>query len=192
MPTITQDLLKPGVAQYPAICQIFGILLLALGLPALAAPRPVGALWRRFPRSVWPGRILAVVALAWSALWLMAMPLGPLVILRKYMTILLLVAILAVWFLCEELLSCRAVGALLALSPTLLLSAAQWHTSPLRYIPLVEGYLFAIAGMFVIAQPYHLRDVLHWCAATPGKTRLGGIALVLLGALLLAAALLAK
>ncbi len=192
MPPITQDLLKPGAESLSTICMVFGVLLLALGLPALATPRPVATLWRRFPRSIWPGRVLAALALAWSALWLMAMPLGPLMVIRKYMAVLLVVAIAAVWFLCEELLSCRAVGGLLALSPTLLLSAAQWHPSPLRYIPLIVGYLFAIAGMFVIAQPYHLRDVLHWCAATPGRTRLGGAVLVLLGVLLLAAATLAK
>lgn len=192
MPTITQDLLKPGAESFSAICSVFGVLLLVLAAPALAVPRKAAEWNRAFPRSVWPGRLLSVVALVWSALWLMAMPLGPLVILRKYMAVLLVVSIAAVWFLCEELLSCRAVGGLLALSPTLLLSTAQWHPSPYRYIPLVVGYLFAIAGMFVIAQPYHLRDVLHWCAATPGRTRLGGAVLALLGALLLAAALLAK
>lgn len=188
---ITQDLLKPSVEHFSTICSVVGILLLLLGAPALVLPRKVASLWRAFPRSVWPGRILAVLGLAWAAAWLMAMPLGPLMVIRKYMAILLPVAILAVWFLCDELLSCRAVGGLLVLVPTVLLSSAQWHTSALRYIPLIEAYLFAVAGMFVIAKPYLLRDALFFCAATPAKTRLGGALLALLGALLLAAALFA-
>ncbi len=186
--TITQDLLKPSSECFSAIHALLGLLLVALGLPALAAPAPVGRLWRAFPRSVWPGRLLSVVALAWSSLWLMAMPLGPLVFLRRALPVLFLVAVVAVWFLCDELLSCRAVGGLLVLVPTVMLSSAQWHPSPLRYVALVVAYLFAVAGMFLVAQPYHLRDVLFWCAASPARTRLGGAILALLGLALLTAA----
>lgn len=189
--TITQDMLKPAAEHFALVNATIGLVLLLLGVPALAAPAPVGRLWRAYPRSVWPGRVLSVIALAWSALWLMAMPLGPLVFLRRYMLILFVVAVLAVWFLCDELLSCRAVGGLLVLVPSIMLSSAQWHPSPLRYIALVIAYLFAVAGMFLVAQPYHLRNILFWCAGSPSRIRLGGAIPTLLGLALLVAALFA-
>ena len=174
-----------------ALCAAVGAALAAIGLPALAAPRRVAPLWRAFPRSVWPGRILAAVALAWSALWLRAMPLGPVTFLREWLVPLYLVAVPAVWFLCDELLSCRAVGALLALLPSAMLPAAQWHPSPWRYVPLVAGYLFAIPAMFVIAQPWLLRDLLHWGAASAARTRLVGAAVAALALALAGAAMFA-
>lgn len=187
--TLTQDLLKPTAEHLPLLCSLFGLLLLALGTPALIRADATATAWRAYPRSTWPGRILSLIALIWSGLWLMVMPLGPLMFLRHYMVLLVIVAIAAVWFLCDDLLSCRSIGGLLVLTPTLLLSSAQWHPSLLRYIPLTIAYLFAISGMFVIAKPYLLRDLLFWCAQTPARTRLGGSALALLGLLLLLAAL---
>ena len=186
--TISQDLLKLGPEQFATTCTVAGTVFLALSAAPLAAPRPVGRMWRRFPRSVWPGRILSVVALAWAALWLLAMPLGPFAVIREPMPILLVVAIAAVWYLCEELLSCRAIGGILVLVPTLLLSAAQWHGSAWRLVPLVVGYLFAVAGMFFIAKPYLLRDALFFLAESPVRTRLAGALSAVVGALFLVAA----
>lgn len=188
---LTPDLLKPGASDLPALCAAIGIALALLALPALFAPGWTARRWKAFPRCVWPGRILAVIALAWSAIWLLAMPLGPLDILKRYMTLLFLVAVPATWFLCDDLLACRAVGGLLALIPSALLPSAQWHPSPLRYIPLVVGYLFVVASLFLIAQPFHLRDVLFWGAASTSRTRFLGAIVAAVAAAMLATALLA-
>ena len=189
--TLSSDLLKPGAEALPALCTAIGVVLAAIGIPALAVPEPTARLWRAFPRSVWPGRVLTAIALAWAALWLQVMPLGPLAFLQRHMVVLYVVAVAATWFLCEELLACRAVGGLLALIPSALLPSAQWHSSAVRYIPLVVGYLFAVAAMFLIAQPYHLRNVLLWGAAATERTRLLGAAVTALGAAMLVAAALA-
>ena len=189
--TLTPDLLKPGPSALPAICAAIAVVLAAIALPALLAPDWTARRWKAFPRSVWPGRVLAALALAWSALWLLAMPLGPLDVLKRYMALLFLIAVPATWFLCDELLACRAVGGLLALVPSALLPSAQWHSSPLRYIPLVVGYLFVLASLFLIAQPYHLRDVLLWGADSPSRTRLLGGVVAAVAAAMLATAVLA-
>ena len=186
--TISQDILKFGPEKYTATCAVAGAIFLALAAAPIASPCRVAAMWRRYPRSVWPGRILSVVALVWSALWLLAMPLGPFAIIRDPMPILLVVAIAAVWYLCDDLLSCRAVGGVLVLVPTLLLSAAQWHPSPGRLVPLIVGYLLAVAGMFFIAKPHLLRDALFFLAASPVRTRLAGALFAVVGVLLLVAA----
>lgn len=189
--TLSPDLLHPGPEAMRALCAATGAILAAVGLPALLAPCRTAPIWRAFPRSIWPGRLLAALALAWAALWLMVMPLGPMTFLRRWMVLLYLVAVPAVWFLCDELLACRAVGGLLALVPSALLPAAQWHPSAMRFVPLVTGYLFAIAAMFLIAQPWHLRDLLHWGATAPSRMRLLGGVLSVLALALLATAVLA-
>ena len=144
-------------------------------LSALFLPEP----WRRFPRSVWPGRIMAAVALAWAALWLKAMPLGPLDILvmpfpkpfgfLSPLTILVPVALVSVCYFLDELLSCRALGGVMVLVPAPFLSAAQWHPSPWRYVILVIMYAMAVLGMWWIASPFRLRDLLEWGMRSPGR-----------------------
>ena len=188
--TLSPDTLKPGASALPALCAGLSLFFALVGIPALAVPEPTARAWKAFPRNVWIGRLLAAAALAWSAAWLIAMPLGPLDFIRRYMAILLPVAILACWFLCDDLIACRALGGLFALYPSALLPAAQWHPSAIRFVPLVVGYLLAIAGMFLIAQPYHLRDLLFWGASSTGRTRLvGGVATALFAVMLVAAAL---
>ena len=189
--TISPDLLKPGASALPTLCAILAFFFALVGIPALAVPDVAARAWKAFPRSVWLGRVFAVLALAWSAAWLVAMPLGPLDFIRRYMVILLPVAVAACWFLCDELIACRALGGLFALYPSALLPAAQWHPSPIRYVPLVVGYLLAIAGMFLIAQPYHLRDLLFWGASSTGRTRFVGVVATALFAIMLVVAALA-
>jgi len=189
--TLSPDVLKPGAPALPALCAGLAFFFALVGVPALAVPESAARTWKAFPRSVWTGRVLAVLALAWSAAWLVAMPLGPLDFLRRYMAAILPVAVLACWFLCDDLLACRALGGLFALYPSALLPAAQWHPSPIRYVPLVAGYLLAVAGMFLIAQPYHLRDLLFWGASSLTRTRAVGAAATALFAVLLVAAALA-
>ncbi len=183
--TLTTDTLRPMAEALPAVSSVIGGVFLLLGLPGLLAPARFRSAARAYPRSVWPGRVLSAVALVWSALWLQVMPLGPVAVIRPYLPVLTIGAVAAVWFWCDELLSCRAVGALLVLVPTPMLSAAQWHTSPARFFVLVLAYLLAVAGMFVVAQPYHLRDVLSWSAATPSRLRAVSVVPTAIGAALL-------
>jgi hypothetical protein len=170
--TVTADLLKPDSSALSALALGLGILELLLTLPCIVAPAPMARAWRAFPRSVWPGRLLAAVALVWAALWLQAMPLGPVAPLKRYLPVLTPVAIIAVALLVDELLSCRALGALMVLIPAPLLSAAQWHPSPWRYVVLVAAYVIAVCGMYMVAAPYRFRDALEWATQSPGRLRL--------------------
>ena len=127
---------------------------------------------------------MAAVCIAWSALWLCIMPLGPLMLIREYLWVLLPVAIAAVWIFTPDLLTCRAVGGLLVLLPTPMLSAAAWHPSPVRYVIIVYAYVMIIAGMFYIAQPWLLRDHITWSQAKPVRARTIASIAVTLGLIL--------
>ena len=164
--------LKPDRDALSLLAALLGAALLALAAPGLFVPARAAAPFRRFARSVWPGRVLAAVCAAWSLLWVAAMPLGSLLDpLFPYLQWLLPVVVAAVCVFLPELLSCRAAGALLVLLPTPLLSAAQWHPSPWRLLVVAVAYAMAVAGMFFVAKPWLLRDAIAWTTASPRRFR---------------------
>lgn len=187
--------LKPDFPALAGISAVFGAVCAALALPGAAAPARAAALWKKFPRSVWPGRVMAAVALAWAAAW------APLFLVEfvpsaapKLFPLLqfaLAAMVLSVCVALPELLSCRAAGMLMILVPTPLLSAAQWHPSSWRYLVIAAAYAMAVAGMFVVARPWLLRDAVFAANATPRRTRAVSAAFLALGLAFLACAALA-
>ena len=172
--------LKPDYALLSAVSAVIGIATAILGLLTLALPRGATKAWRALPRSVWPGRLLAAVCILWAALWLCIMPLGPLSAIRDLLWLLVPIAIASVWIFTPELLTCRAIGGILVLVPTPMLSAAAWHPSPFRYVVIVYAYAMIVAGMYYIALPWLLRDHITWSLAKPVRSRtIAGIAVAL-------------
>ena len=181
--------LKPDRDSLALLAALLAAASLALAAPGLFAPARAAAPARRFARSVWPGRVLAAVGAAWSALWVAAMPLGSLLDpLLPYLQLLLPASVAAVCIFLPELLSCRAVGILLVLLPSPLLSAAQWHPSPWRLLVVAVAYAMAVSGMFVVAKPWLLRDAIAWATAAPRRFRAVSAAFALLSLALLACA----
>ncbi|MCL1856371.1 MAG: hypothetical protein FWF84_01825 [Kiritimatiellaeota bacterium] len=183
---LTADLLKPGLPYLPAIAGWIGGIAVVASLGALAFSDVAMAQLRRFPRSVWPGRVIATVSLAWAACWLYVMPLGPIPLpsgiasgpavlaWKPLLPYLVPVAAVAVSVCLDELLSCRAMGGLMVLLPTPMLTAAQWSPSAWRFVVIAIAYGLAIFGMFVIAQPYLLRDLIAW--STRSRQRFAALA----------------
>jgi hypothetical protein len=182
-------ILKPDFDLLPQLALAAGILTAAPAVFALAAPAAAEKIFKKLPRSVWTGRIVSAACLAWVALWLIVMPLGMFSVLRDAMWLLLPLSIAAVWIFIPDLLACRAIGGFLALAPAPLLSAAQWHPSPFRYVVLVYAYALAIAGMHYIALPYLLRDHIAWAFAKPLRARVVAGAFAALGLFLAALSL---
>lgn len=181
--------LKPDYDLLPAISAIIGIATAVIGLFTLALPRIADKIWRALPRSVWPGRLLTAICVLWAALWLCIMPLGPLSVIRDLLWLLVPIAIASVCIFTPELLTCRAIGGLLVLIPTPMLSAAAWHPSPFRYVVTIYAYVMIVAGMYYIALPWLLRDHITWSLAKPVRSRAIATASVTLGLALIALAL---
>ncbi len=181
--------LKPDRDALATLAALLGAALALLAAPGLLAPARAAAPFRRFARSVWPGRVLAAVAVAWSLLWVAAMPLGSLLDpLLPYLQFLLPVSVAAICVFLPELLSCRAAGALLVLLPAPLLSAAQWHPSPWRLLVVAVAYAMAVSGMFFVAKPWLLRDAIAWTTASPRRFRAVSAAFALVALALFACA----
>ena len=111
--------LKPDYPALAGLSAALGLVVSALALPGVIRPARAAALWRRFPRSVWPGRAMAVVAIAWFVLWLpfilleFAPALAP--SLLPWLQVLFLALAAGTLLSLQELLSCRAAGMLLVL-----------------------------------------------------------------------------
>ena len=187
--------LKPDYPHLALLSGLLGAATALLALPGVAAPERAVALWRRFPRSVWPGRVLAVASLAWASLW------APFVMLEffqgaaarmfPWVQVAFLALAAGVVLAMPDLLSCRAAGMIFALLPPPLLSGARWHPSPARLLVVLAAYAMAVAGMFWIAKPWILRDWIFAANATPRRARLVSALFLALGLALLLCALFA-
>lgn len=186
--------LKPDFTALSCVSAVFGAVCSALALPGVVRPAAAARAWKAFPRSVWPGRAMAAVALAWAAAWAptFLVEFMPSVApsLFPYLQWALAAMVAATCWALPGLLSCRAAGMLMVLVPTPMLSAAQWHPSPWRYLVIAVAYAMAVAGMFAIARPWLLRDAVFAANASETRTRAVSAAFLALGlSFLLCAAL---
>ena len=178
-------LLTPTTASLPEIALITGLLTAVPAGFALIAPASAEKWFKKFPRSVWPGRVIMALCVVWAVAWLVIMPFDFLKVLHPYLWIIMPLFIAGTWFFMPELLSCRAFGCLIALAATPMLSSAQWHPSLMRYFVIVYAYVLAVAGMFYIALPYLVRDHITWTFAGPARTRAVSAAFAVLGFILI-------
>jgi hypothetical protein len=86
----------------------------------------------------------------------------------------------------REFLAVRALGALLLLFANVLLDAAFLDNHYSKFVITVTAYAYIIAGIFFVASPYLLRDLLTWFYKTDSRAKLGTIAGIIFGVLVLA------
>ena len=181
--------LRPAFPALAGISAAIGGATAALAAAGVARPAALSRLWKAFPRSVWPGRAMTALSMCWAAAW------APTFIVEfvpsaaerilPLLQFVLAGMIVATCYALPELLSCRACGMLMLLVPSPMLSAAQWHPSPCRHFVVAAAYAVAVAGMFVVARPWLLRDAVLFCNATPRRTRAFSAAFLALGAVFL-------
>jgi hypothetical protein len=143
-----------------------------------------------FPRSIWPGRILAAVDLVWAAYELSLMHLGMFDAWKIHLYWLTPVAI----FLCinylDDLLSPRALGGFLLLLAGPVLDTARWHPSDWRLVITVLAYLWIAAGLLFLLSPWWFRRITQPFIRSNTVMRLAGWLKIAAGAGLIALAVL--
>ena len=166
---------------------LLGALGVVAGLVALRFPVALRAGLAAFPRSKWPGWILAAVCVFWVAWVIRHAALGRFEVVKPLIPVLAVVGFGAiVWFL-DELLAPRALGGLLLLLANPVLNAVRWADSAWRFVPAVIAYAWVIAGCAFMLYPWLFR---RWTARfieNPGWLRLAGRGKLLAGAILAAA-----
>ncbi|MFA6173217.1 MAG: DUF2065 family protein [Kiritimatiellales bacterium] len=138
---------------------LIGLLALTGGTISLLAPAKIRAGVAAFPRSVWPGRILAAIDLVWAAYELSLMHLGMFDAWKVHLYWLTPVAIVLCAVYLDELLSPRALGGLLLLAAGPVLDAARWHPSQWRLVITVIAYLWILLGLVFLLSPWWFRRI---------------------------------
>ena len=163
-----------------------GALLAAVGLFVALSPVSATSPLSRFPRAVWLGRILGALALLWAGWMLHVKPLEFLIPIQKWIWPIMVACIPLTWFSMPDLLSCRALGGLLCLLPAPVLQLARFHDSPWRLVVVVLMYMFAVVGMVLLMNPYHLRNAISWLSAKAPRQRTAGAVVAAIGVVLIA------
>lgn len=178
------------MSELAVAASLIGLLMLTGGTFSLFAPARLRAGLAAFPRSVWPGRILAAIDLAWAAYELSRMHLGMFDAWKVHLYWLTPVAIgLCVVYL-DELLSPRALGGFFLLLAGPVLDIARWHPSQWRLVVTVIAYIWIVMGLVFLLSPWWFRRLTPWLAGRDDKTvRITGTIKALLGLFLIALAL---
>lgn len=148
----------------------------ALGHAALlAVPSGARKALDGFPRNAWLGRMLTVVALAWSTRLVMDMPMGFVDPYKDWLYVAGPVVYFLVIFLMGELLAARALGGLLLLVAEPVLSAARVPgLSAWRLVLVALAYGWVIAGMALVLGPYWFRKTVEMVYRTDTRRSLVG------------------
>ncbi len=179
------------MSELSIVALLLGLLALTVGGLSLLIPARIRAGLAAFPRSIWPGRILAVIDLIWASYNLTLMHLGMFDAWKVHLYWLVPVAI----FLCvkylDELLSPRALGGLFLLAAGPVLNIARWHPSEWRLIVTVIAYVWILIGLTFLLSPWWFRRLAPWIAGSNDRAvRITGTVKALLGLGLIALALL--
>ncbi len=165
------------------------VVLLVLHGCCVVAPTIARRAATAFPRHKWAGRILATVALLWSAWLIYDMPLGRFEYLKQWLFIITPVTIGLSFVYMAELLAPRALGGLMLLYPAPVLALAQMHDSRLSLVMTVVAYIIVVKGIVLLLSPYYFRKGTEFVTKTDGRCRALGSCGVAFDVLLLVLAL---
>ncbi|MFA5689513.1 MAG: hypothetical protein WC959_10265 [Kiritimatiellales bacterium] len=170
-----------------AVTLAAGIVALLAGAAMIAKPQMMRSWMERFPRSIWPGRILAAIDLIWAAYALSLMHLGMFDAWKVHLWWLTPIAV----FLCikylDELLSPRALGGFFLLLAGPVLYVTRWHESEWRVVMAAISYIWILTGLLFLLSPWWFRRIALVVCKTTGRLKaagavkaITGIALILL------------
>ena len=145
------------------------------GLGLMLTPEKMRDGLLAFPRSKWLGILLLIIDLVWIVLLIKETPMNTF---EKYKTLIMSLAPVAFFlivFYLDELLAPRALGGLLLLVATPILSAARWHDSQWRLVVTTITYLWIVAGMILVLSPFRFRHWMNKFVQSDGHTRKIGL-----------------
>lgn len=165
---------------------VTGLLLVVVHAIALAQPAHTGALLRVFPRSYVLGRILLVIAAAWSFWLVNKADLGEFSHLRGLLQLGIPVGAVLAWFFVDEFLAVRALGTIALLAAEPLLSAAYMQEPTSRLLLVALAYVWILVGLFLVGMPYILRDLIAWLTSNKNLFRVSAALGLAYGVVLIA------
>jgi len=179
---------------------VLAVFLIVLHAVMLAKPKQMQAMLVKFPRSQMPGQILLGIGLAWF--WLLVAPegLGKLSALsmdlgefnnaKRFLRILVPVALVLVVISIRDFLAVRALGLCGLMVAAPLLESAFLKDPASRLLVPIYAYALLTASMFFVGMPYLFRDAVTWVTAEPKRWVAASAAGLAYGVATLACALL--
>lgn len=161
-----------------------GFLVLS-SVPGIAAPAWARRMITAFPRSGWPGWLLAAFDLTWVSWVILHAALGRFEWMKPGVYAAGPLAFVLIVFFMDELLSPRALGGLLLLIANPVLRAARWHPSDAHYVMTVIAYAWVFFGMLFVLSPYRFRQLAAPLIRTDARVRALSAVRLLAGAAIL-------
>lgn len=164
---------------------VVGLVYLATHLPGVIAPEPYTRFVKSLPRNYALGVVLTLAAGAWLTILTATTDLGEMSPMRQGLLVAWVTGtVLAVLFL-RVFLAVRGLAMLMLLSVGVMLDSAFLVDSNTRLVVTVLAYVWAVAGIALVASPYLLRDLFDLALKDAGRTRAACGAGAVLGAVLL-------
>ena len=175
---------------------VLGVPLFGYGLFTVLKPQLATRFLLAFPRNRTAAQVLCAAAWLWTAyeidtigievfdrivrrLWFFSSDIPGMV----WILAIILTVLTCLWM--ENLLSLRALSALLMLFPAELFPAVRLCDTSWRLTLVVFAYICAVTGMIGMFYPWHLRRLLTWRAEKPSRVLAFGATYLAIGALFL-------
>jgi hypothetical protein len=151
---------------------VLGLLYLALHLPGALAPSIFIPLAKKFPRNYPAGIALMALAGVWITITTSTMDLGEVSNLRNILVTLWVVGSALMIIFVPAFLAVRGLACVLLLGACVLLDAAFLRNDAIRFVVTIMAYVWAVLGIWLVSQPYRLRDWLDVALASEARCRL--------------------
>ncbi|MDF3127952.1 hypothetical protein P0Y35_01955 [Kiritimatiellaeota bacterium B1221] len=153
----------------PFVSIYFGVFLLAFYGWMWRMPAQSTAALKAFPRSVWPGRILIAVSVAWFASNLNQVDLGRFNNLKMALWVAVPLGIFLITQYLPDLLSVRGFCTFCLLAGQSVLVAVRWHGTISQTAVALLVYVLMVECMFLVLYPHFWIRGIQWMEAVPQR-----------------------
>ncbi len=168
---------------------LVGLALIAAHLYALLKKAEVQSFLKAFPRSYKWGVILLSIDFLWAMMALSYMDMGEFYNLRSWFLMIVPVSFVLVLIFVKEFLAVRALGSLMLLIASVVLTAAFLQPQMSRLLlPILAYGAWIIPGLYFVGMPFLMRDGIDWVTGSDGRWKLASLGGLVYGVVLLFAA----
>ena len=167
---------------------ILGVLAVAKGIWGYTSSAKAIEFTRDFPRNDNAGYVTILAAMVWFLLILKSENMSDFERYRMHFNGFILITGIGACIYLKDFLAVRGTAVLMILFAKLIVDTARWHESDWRLVLVTLAYIMVVAGMWLTASPWRMRDLIQWATAEESrykKLSIGraafGILLVILG-----------
>lgn len=169
----------------PLVAVVLGVIYLVGHLPGILQPRRYYQFLRPLPRHHLLGVVLVGVAGFWFCYLTATQDIGELSPFRWPLTTAWASGAILLMIFVPNYLTVRGLGMLMLLAVYVMLDACFLVNSPWRLVVTLLAYLWAVAGILMVASPYLLRDALELTCGNAQRCRALSTAGAIFGAVLI-------